>query len=163
MTNQFIDQILQRIEQVSGLYYQLILVVSEPADGKSLDFRQIAEQARIGFVNVNLELSRRMLPLTTRQRLLRVASLLDDIVSAVDNEVVLLHHTNLLFDPSLRQDPLRLLQTLSRRKTIVIVWEGSIHGQYLTYAEPEHPEYRRYQTRDLVLIKVPETYVSQER
>ena len=163
MTNQFIDQILQRIEQVSGLYYQLILVVSDPVDGKSLDFRHIAEQARIGFVNVNLQLSRCMLPLTTRQRSLRVASLLDDIVSAVDNEVVLLHYTNLLFDPSLRQDPLRLFQSLSRRKTIVIVWDGSIQQQYLIYAEPGHPEYRCYPTRDLVLIEVPEIYLSQER
>lgn len=160
MTNHLVDRISQSIDDVNGLYYRLILIVSDPTDQQSYDFKQIAEQVGIGFVNVNLELSRRMLAMTTRQRSLRVASLLDDTISAVTNEVVLLHHINLLFDPSLRQDPLRLLQNLSRRKTIVIIWEGNVQRQYLTYAKPEHLEYRRYPTRDLVVLRVPETAYS---
>lgn len=154
MAHQLIDQVLQKIDEVQGLYYRLILVVAAPENEESTAFKHLAEQAGVGFVNVNLELSRRMLTLTTRQRALRVTSLLNDIVAAVDNDLVLLHHINLLFDPALRQDPLRLLQNLSRRKTIIAAWDGQIQGQHLTYAEPEHPEYRRYVTKELVLISL---------
>jgi hypothetical protein len=130
-------------------------VVCAGENERSTTFAHLVEQANIAVINVNLELSRRLLPLTTRQRPLRVASLLGDIVTAVDSEIVVLTYVNLLFDPALRQDPLRLLQNLSRRKTIIAVWEGELQGQYLTYATPDHPEYRRYPTRDLILINIP--------
>ena len=156
MTHQLIDQILQKTSEVKELYYRLVLVVAVPGNGELTELKSIAEQTDMGLVNVNLELSRRLLTLTARQRSLKVAALLNDIVAAVDSELVLLYHINLLFDPALRQDPLRLLQTLSRRKTIVAVWDGQIQGQHLTYAEPDHPEYRRYPTRELILISPPE-------
>lgn len=155
MIRELVDQIQRRIDEAEGLYYRLILVVSSPDDGEIV-LNHIAEQASMSFINVNLGLSRRMLPLTSRQRALRIAALLDDIISDVDSEFVLLGHINLLFDPVLRQDPLRLLQNLSRRKTIVVVWDGQVQGQYLTYAEPGHPEYRRYSTKELVLISPQE-------
>ena len=155
MAHELVDRIQRRIDEVKGLYYRLILVVPSPGSGATI-LNHITEQANMGLINVNLALSRRMLPLTSRQRALRIASLLDDIILDVDGECVLLGHINLLFDPVLRQDPLRLLQNLSRRKTIVAVWDGQAQGRYLTYAEPGHPEYRRYLTRDIVLINARE-------
>ena len=61
----------------------------------------------------------------------------------------------ILFDVSLKQDPLRLLQGLSRNKTVVAAWNGSIVDNSLTYAAPAHPEYRRYPARDF-LVASPE-------
>jgi hypothetical protein len=156
-THRLTDQILQKADEVQGLYYRLVLVVCTGENGGSTTFTHLVEPANVSVINVNLELSRQLLPLTTRQRPLRVASLLSDMVTAVDNEIVLLTHINLLFDPTLQQDPLRLLQNLSRRKTITALWEGQIQGQYLTYARPDHPEYRRYSTRELILIHSLET------
>ncbi|MBU0482850.1 MAG: BREX-3 system P-loop-containing protein BrxF, partial [Proteobacteria bacterium] len=54
------------------------------------------------------------------------------------------------------QDPLRLLQGLSRNKTVVASWNGAIIDGFLTYAEPAHPEYRRYPVHDF-LVTNPET------
>lgn len=152
MTRELVKQIQRNIDQVQELFYRLILLVHFPDKGETFDLNRLAELANMSFVNVNLALSRRMLPLTARQRALRAGSLLDDIIADAAGEHVLLGHINLLFDPALRQDPLRLLQNLSRRKTIVAVWDGQVQDNYLTYAEPDHPEYRRYPTRELVLI-----------
>jgi hypothetical protein len=94
-------------------------------------------------VNVNLELSRRMLALTERQRVLQVPRLLAEIVAAAAG-VVLLDNIEVLFDVSLKQDPLRLLHGLSRNRTVVAAWGGTNKAEYVVYATPDHAEYRRY-------------------
>ena len=63
-------------------------------------------------------------------------------------DVVALDNIELLFDPALHQDPLVCLQGLSRNKTLIAAWGGNYVGGVLTYAEPGHPEYRRYERPD---------------
>lgn len=58
----------------------------------------------------------------------------------------------ILFDITLRQNPLQLLKNLSRNRTVVAAWNGSVENGYLTYAAPRHPEYRRYQMQDFLMI-----------
>src|SRR5262249_62434896 len=99
--------------------------------------------------NLNLELSRLLLDLTVRQRALHVPRLLEEIVQAQGGEVTLLDNIELLFDVHLKQDPLRCLQGLSRHRTVVAAWPDSFGpGErppgVLAYAEPGHPELRRY-------------------
>lgn len=152
MVTMLADQILEKVAQVNEIYYRLVIVVSPPGADSSGAFDKIAAQTGFSLVNVNLALSEQMLTMTTRQRSLRAASMLDDIIALNNGEAVLLESIEILFDPSLRLDPLRVLQGLSRRRTIVALWRGQVQGNYLTYAEPDHPEYRRYATNDLVLL-----------
>ena len=101
------------------------------------------ERTGARLVNVNLELSRRLLELTERERALRLRDLLDEVVGR-NEPLVLLDNIELLFDASFEQDPRRLLQGVSRNRTIVATWNGTLENGYLSYAAPEHPEYRRY-------------------
>jgi hypothetical protein len=93
-----------------------------------------------------------MLDLTERQRTLQLPRLLSEIVNTSASNVRILDNIEILFDVSLRQDPLRLLQSLSRHKTVVIAWSGSFDNGYITYATPDHPEYRRYLVRDFLVV-----------
>ena len=102
-------------------------------------------------MNVNLDLSRRMLELTARQRSLQVLGHLREIVANDGGEIILLDNLEIIFDVALKQDPLRLLQGLSRNKTIVAAWNGTIVDNYLIYGVPTHPEYRRYPMHDLLV------------
>ena len=92
-----------------------------------------------------------MLNLTERQRNRQLSDLLHNLVSKSEDEVVLLDNIEILFDVSLKQDPLRLLQGLSRSRTIVAAWNGIIDRDHLLYAVPEHPEYRSYMLRDFLV------------
>jgi hypothetical protein len=103
-------------------------------------------------VNVNLRISEKLLELTHRQRAVRLAGILEDIVREERSDVVLLDNIELLFAAELAQDPLRLLQALSRNRTIVAVWPGTFDGKTLTYAEPAHPEARRYSAPQAVIV-----------
>ena len=140
-------KVLARIDGARALYHRLILVTAPSGSGKTEALRKVAESTGFRLVNLNLELSRRMLDLTERERALRLAVLLNEVVGT-DEPLVLLDNIEILFDTALRHDPLRLLQGVSRNRTIVAAWNGTLENGYLIYAAPEHPEHRRYSRED---------------
>ncbi len=155
MAEPLADQIMRKVKQAAELYHRLMLVVAPAGAGKTTALLDIQDRTGAPLVNVNLELSRRMLDLTERQRALQLPRLLRDLVSKSEGEIILLDNIEILFDVGLKQDPLRLLQGLSRNKTVVAAWNGTIVEDSLTYAAPAHPEYRRYPMRDF-LVASPE-------
>lgn len=152
MAEPLADQVLRKIGEVCSLYHRLVLVVGPGGSGKTKALQEVSASTSAPLVNVNLELTRRMLLLTERQRALQLPRLLGEIVGEAPGELVLLDHIEILFDVHLKQDTLRLLQGLSRNKTVVAAWNGSIVDGHMTYAVPDHPEYRRYPVRDLVIV-----------
>ena len=146
------DIVIKRIDQAAELYHRLVMLVAPAGAGKTAALQDVHERTAAPLVNVNLELSRRMLDLTERQRALQLPRLLAEIVGASAADVVLLDNVEVLFDVSLKQDPLRLLQGLSRNKTVVAAWSGTIDGEHMVYATPDHPEYKRYPLRDFLVV-----------
>lgn len=166
MAEPLADQVLRKIGEARKLYHRLILMVGPAGSGKTSALQEVSARASAPLVNVNLELSRRMLDLTERQRALQLPRLLGEIMGEATGDLpaatgaaqaglVLLDNIEILFDVHLKQDPLRLLQGLSRNKTVVAAWNGSIVDGHMTYAVPDHPEYRRYPIRDF-LVASPE-------
>lgn len=153
MAEPLADQIICKVKQATDLYHRLLLVVAPAGAGKTIALHDVRDRTGAPLVNVNLELSRLMLELTERQRALQLPRLLRGIVG--DGDIILLDNIEILFDAGLKQDPLRLLQGLSRNKTVVAAWSGFIAEDSVTYAAPDHPEYRRYPIRDL-LVASPE-------
>jgi hypothetical protein len=152
MAEPLADRVIKRIGQAAELYHRLVVLVAPAGAGKTAALQDVHERTAAPLVNVNLELSRRMLDLTERQRALQLPRLLAEIVGASAADVVLLDNVEVLFDVSLKQDPLRLLQGLSRNKTVVAAWSGSIDGEHMVYATPDHPEYKRYPLRDFLVV-----------
>ena len=146
------NKIIQKIEQASELYHRLVLVVAPQGSGKTSVLKKVQQILRTSVVNVNLEVSRQLLELTAKQQALQLPRILEDILRKAEIEVALLDNIEILFEVSLKQDPLRLLQGLSRNRTIVASWNGEIKDNYLTYASSGHPEYRRYPARELLVV-----------
>ena len=152
MTGQLSEAVAERIGHAESLYHRLVLVVGAEGSDKTTALRDVAERFDAPLVNVGLELSRRLLDLTERQRRIRVPELLGRIVTKTASNVVLLDNLELLFDITLRQDPLGLLQRLSRRRTVVAAWNGSMEDGHIHYAVPGHPEYRRYPVDGFLVV-----------
>ena len=152
MSNSIVETLLKRIDQAAELYQRLILLVAPSGTGKTAALQTIHTRTGARLFNVNLEISRQLLELSERQRSLQLPRLLSGLINEAPTEVVLLDNIELLFDPSLKQDPLRLLQGMSRNKTLVVAWNGSVLDNHIIYAAPDHPEYKRYSTRELVVI-----------
>src|SRR6266849_1014080 len=134
------NQVMLQLEQAAGLYYRLMLMVAPRGAGKTVALQEVAARTGALAINVNLALSQRML---------------EEITGQTDRELVVLDNLEMLFEVALKLDPLRLLQGLARQRTVVAAWNGSIEGDYMTYAVPGHPEYRRYPVRDF-LVASPE-------
>lgn len=140
----FLKKTLDLLPQAKDLYYRLILLVGPAKSGKTRLLMVLSEKISSPVINLNLELSERLLKIAEPQRVLYLPNLLEEICAQVQGDTVLLDNTELLFEPVLKHDPLRLLQGLSRKRTVVASWNGNIQGQYLFYAHPEHPSFRRY-------------------
>jgi hypothetical protein len=145
------DEIIEKLHHAASLYHRLLLVVGPEGSGKTGALREVGQRFDSAATNVNLELSRRLLDLTEQQRALQIGQHLGRIVDESHTRFIILDNIELLFDVGLKQDPLRLLQGLSRDRTVVAAWNGSIEDGYLTYADASHPEYRRYPLGDLLV------------
>jgi hypothetical protein len=130
-----------------------VLLVGETGSGKTSVLRDIADEYRTSVVNVNLALSSQLLELTTKQRSLRLPELLGRIANKTQMPVVL-DNLEILFDKDLRQDPLRLLQGISRNRVVFASWSGFFDGGRLLYAKHSHPEYRSYDSVDALIVSM---------
>lgn len=148
------DQVVQRVDEVAASYYRLVLVVGPTRSGKTGVLQEAGRLLSAPILNLNLKLSERLLDLSPQQRALRAGEIVEEIVQPSASAATLLDNIEILFDPQLRQDPLRLLQMLSRRGTLVVAWPGVMDGENLVYAEPGHSEHQRYARPDAVIIQL---------
>jgi len=144
----------QAIQQAASQYFRLVILAGAPASGKTAVLQAVAQKLGCQLVNVNLELSKRMLELTRTQRSRQVERLLKEVIAAAPGDVVLLDNREILFDTGLEVEPLRLLQVSSRNRTIVASWNGGFQAGTLTYAEPGHPEFLQLKQTEAVVIAV---------
>lgn len=145
------DKIRRSLLEAEGCYFRLVLLVGETGSGKTGVLRDIAEEFGSSVVNVNLALSGELLELTAKQRSLRLPGILDQIADQAPSPVVL-DNLEILFDKDLQQDPLRLLQGISRNRAVLASWNGIMNSGRLMYAETGHPEYRSYDSVDALIV-----------
>jgi hypothetical protein len=81
-----------------------------------------------------------------------VSGLTKEIIGNVTSDTVLVDNIELLFNPELKVDPIRLLLNSSRNKTVVVAFSGKQVGNSIIYAEPHHPEYRKFEIKDYEVI-----------
>jgi len=151
-TQSAVDQIRERLSGIADVYNRLVLLVGHSGSGRTAALRLLADAEKVPVLNVGADISRRLLDLTERQRVLQLPKLLKEAVAAYPSDLALLDNTEVLFNPALMQDPLRLLQGLSRDRTVVASWLGDVDDRHLTYAVPEHPEFRQYPSDGLLFV-----------
>ncbi|NQU65181.1 MAG: BREX-3 system P-loop-containing protein BrxF [SAR324 cluster bacterium] len=152
-----IESLLRRaITESAAIYHRLILLVGEPCSGKTETLTELSKAIGVSIINLNLSLSEQLLTLTPKKRSLKLPQIIDDIIRET-GEIVILDNIEILFDTSLKQDSLRLLQKMSRNKTIVSSWSGKQDHSKLLYAEAGHPEYRTYDITDFLSVNMDGT------
>ena len=150
MKPQFLQSIKQNIDRVRMSYYKQIYVY----DYKYGDSVKVfSETENLPYINVNMELSEKLIAVSQSKRKYYVTEFLQEILMGRTEEVICLDYIELLFHPELAVNPFQLLRDISRNKTLVISWRGSMEGDALVHAEPGHPEYRRQTVEDSIIIK----------
>lgn len=144
----------EAIEEASSRYFRIVILAGAHGAGKTMAMQSIARKTGYRIVNVNLELSKRMLEFARNQRSRQLERLLKEVIASTPGDVVLLDNLEILFDICLEVDPLRLLQVSSRNRTLVASWSGTYVSGTLTYAEPWHPEFVPFKQVDAVVLAI---------
>ncbi|WP_320820294.1 BREX-3 system P-loop-containing protein BrxF [Thalassolituus sp.] len=106
-------------------------------------------KASIQSVSLNKLLSKELVTVTKKNRSRKVLEITSRIIESKSKEIVFVTDLEILFDRSLEVEPVRLLETCAKHKTIMVLWPGDKTSSGLSYATPSHPEYRNYKASDL--------------
>jgi len=144
------------VDEIAALQTKLILLVGEPGSGKTPLLVKLADSRGGQVLNVGVVLGKRLAALPHRQRPLKVneelKALADDYVC--EKDLVLLDNIELLFDQSLKLDPLELLKRHAHSRRVVAVWPGELREGRLSYAVMGHSEYQDYGLDGLVPFEI---------
>ena len=144
----------EAIEQASTLFNRLVLLAAQGGSGKTTLLKKVCEFRSCPFINVNLGLSQKLLELPRSKRPAKIDRLFGELIEGCDGDLVVLDDLEVLFDPALKVDPLRLLKGHSRNTTLIASWNGTFQNGTLVYAEPDHPEYKSYRDVDVPVVSV---------
>lgn len=153
-SNTIINKIFAYLEHIGELTYQLILIVAPSGSGKTTILQELSRRKNYPIINVNLQFAARLKELSKSQRRLRADQLLAEIVAQSGNSLVLLDNIEILFEVSLKLNPMALLKKISRNRPVIASWSGSVDGIRLIYAQQGHPEYGIYDLEDIIVISL---------
>ena len=138
------ERIERSIQDAGQLYQKLILLVGKSGFGKTEILKKISNEFAVPMINVNLEISSRLLDVPMEKRASSLSRMFSRLLNDAGDDMVLLDNTEILFDRSLQQKPLSLLQYNAKNRIVIAAWNGVIENGRLTYARPEHHEFRAY-------------------
>jgi hypothetical protein len=148
------------LARIGASRYRLVLVIGTQAARNVLENVQRMAPSCV-MLNLSLALSQRLLDIPSHQRPAQAPIILADLLTG--QEPAMLYDIELLFDPTLQLEPLRALKAASRSRILLALWPGTSEGGSLVYAEPGHPEYKRYGPADLAeILVVPMAELSTE-
>jgi len=145
-------KIINSLTQISSSFSKLMVLVGPAFSGKTECLKEVSERINIPYVNLGIELSKELIELSLKQQVLRVSGLAKEIINSINSDIALLDNTEIFFNPVLKVDPIRLLMNSSRNKTLVVAISGKQIDNSIIYAEPDHPEYRKFKIEDYEVI-----------
>lgn len=128
----------QEIQRFDYQWHKLLFLCNV----RSIDDFSFDLDAKFEVINVNLILSECLLCIPSKKYSLYVEESIQKIVWD-DSKIYVLHHIEILFDLVLQTHPIRLLENISKRNRVIIIWPGVYEEGTLIYGEIGHPEYFR--------------------
>ena len=154
MTELPFPQLLDTIHATQGAYYKLTIIAGPSGAGKTRLLSQVASGLQLPSINLSLLLSQRLLSQTRRQRALKAEEVAIEVIDEHLQSGLCLDDTELLFDSTLRLNPLTFLQDISRNRLIAACWNGPIAGGELRFAYAGHPDYFRQSVSGYPVVSV---------
>lgn len=148
-------QLLRLVNEIDALQSKLVLLIGSSHLVKIDLIRSLAKNLGVKPLNIGAELGIRLAGLPQRQRHLQTTFIMRELADQhASNSILLIDNIEILFDQSLKLDPLEILKRQAQSLRIVAVWPGQLIGDArtgrLTYAEIGHPEHQDYSLAGLV-------------
>jgi hypothetical protein len=156
------DKIQQAIDAIDNVYadrHKLVILLGTFGVGKTKVLKQIAKQSGGVYLNLNLELSERLLKLPARATNdgVTVHRLIDEICDAFspNRETLLVDNIELLFSPELgKTNPVDTFKRMSRQRPMIIALPAHREGSHAIYSSPDHQDYFPIPLEEYIVIEM---------
>ncbi len=140
------------IERVKKNNIKLIFLVGRSGTGKTKILHDLSKISDYPYINLNFELSKILSEKSEEKPDWEI--LISDIINSYQSDVILFDNCELLFTNEYEINPVRLLKSQSRKKVIIVAWNGEFNNSDLTYANPGDNDYRKFDSNDLDGIEI---------
>ncbi len=157
---QNIDQsVIDAITNVSLDRHKLVILLGVFGVGKTKTLKKIAEKTDGVYLNLNLELSERLLklPRNAMNDGVTVTRLIDEICDLFSptKETLFVDNIELLFSPELGKiNPIDTFKRISRQRPVVIAIPAFREGNLAVYSTPDSQDYFPIPLEDFVTIEI---------
>lgn len=134
------EQIDETIRHAASGRHRLVLVIGEAGSGKTAFLRNLSATRHLQFLSLGGPLGIRLLETAPRTRPLVIEETIRELVDSSFSGVAV-DNTDILFDPTLQCDPLRLACSISQNSLVLFSLTGRVEGRRLVRGYPDHPEF----------------------
>lgn len=154
MTQILLPEILDLVRSVETAYHRLVIIAGLPGSGKTRLLKQVAGGRNLPTVNLSLVASQRLLDMTRRQRSLKAQEVALDVIDEGGHSGLCIDNTEILFDSSLRLNPLSFFQDISRNRLIIATWNGILEVGALCFGYAGHPDFFKQPVSGFPVVNV---------
>jgi hypothetical protein len=133
-------------------HFRLVWVVGGGSWERTTLLRAFAEADDGEFVEVGKKLSGSLLEVPAPLRTASVEECFAAGLAESPDDVTCLDRLEILFEPSLRINPVSLIKGTSRHSVIVAAWPGTVGQGCLVFGPAEHPSHFRIADQELESI-----------
>ncbi len=140
-----IEELEKYIDADNAFNTNLILLVGTSTEKVNGIFEETCIRRKVVPLNIGQLLSKALTVLSQRQRCLKAAEILRNLLDEqTRSPIVFIKNIEILFDASLKLDPIDLLKRNARSRKLIAIWPGQILEERLVYADFGHSERQSY-------------------
>jgi len=129
------------VSRARGEHYRLVWVAGGTASERSALLHALAEAEDGAFIDVGKKLSTALIEVPAPLRTASVEDCFAACLGESPSAVTCLDHLEILFEPSLRVNPVALVKGASRHTVLVAAWPGDVAAGRIIFGSPDHPSF----------------------
>lgn len=137
------------VARARGEYCRLVWIAGGSSQERTTVLQGLAEAEAGAYVDLGKKLSASLLDVSPPLRAASVQACFDGSLPGSDSGVTCLDHLEVLFEPSLKTNPVALIRNASRHTVLVAAWPGTFESGHLLFGAPDHPAHADIAEADL--------------
>jgi hypothetical protein len=108
----------------------------------------------ISVINVNKDLSKLLIGKTEDALSRKIVDWFIAKKNETETRPIQFSGIEILFEPLLKIDPLKIFKQVSRNVVVLVLWPGEYRNDILSYASPEHAHYETWADPGVEIIQI---------
>lgn len=151
LTERLLFNVNAAVTQAEYRSFKLVLVTIPKELHREIEAEILNNPIRL--VNLSKELARKLVSLSIRDRVRRLEGEVERVANDCGSSAWLTK-LDVLFEPTLENDPMRLLKSIAKSQAVVAIWPGEITETSVVYSKPGKSDYKTYSLKELNDIQV---------